>query len=77
MITKKESGTNWLDTVEHMHATFPNGSRKYAWSGSIIHYWFSQENAEKFKSEPLVISVVSFQVKDGCENDFKIMFLLC
>ena len=28
MITNKESGTNWLDTVEHMHATFPNGSRK-------------------------------------------------
>ena len=66
MITKEESGTNWLDTVEHMHATFPNGSRKYACSGSIIHYWFSQENVEKLKIEPLVMSVVSFQVKDGC-----------
>ena len=28
MITKKESGTNRLDTVEHMLVTFPNGSRK-------------------------------------------------
>ena len=38
--------------------------------GPIIHYWFSQENAEKFKHETLVMSIFSFQVKDGCENDF-------
>ena len=27
MITKEESGTNWLDTVEHMFVKFQNGSR--------------------------------------------------
>ena len=70
MITKEESGTNWLDTVGYMLVKFQIGSRTDACFGPIIHYWFSQENAEKFKNEPLVMSVVSFQVKDGCENDF-------
>ena len=38
MITKEESETNWLDTVEHMLVKFPNGSRTDACSGPIIHY---------------------------------------
>ncbi len=42
MITKEESRTNWLDTVEHMFVKFQNGSRTDACSGQIIHYWFSQ-----------------------------------
>ena len=70
MITKQESRTNWLDTVENMLVKFQNGSRTDAFSGPILQYWFSQENAVKFKNDPLVMSVVSFQVKDGCENDF-------
>ena len=60
MITKEESGTNSLDTVENMLVKFQNCSRTDACSGPILQYWFSQENAEKFKNEPLVMSVVSF-----------------
>ena len=69
MITKEESGTNWLDTVEHMLVKFPKGSRTDEYTGPIIHYWSSQENAEKFKNQPLVVSVVSFQVWDGYEHN--------
>lgn len=70
MITKEESGVNWLDTIEHMLVKFPNGSRTDACSGPIIQYWFNEENAKKFEDEPLVMSIASFKVKDGCENDF-------
>ena len=70
MITKEESGVNWLDTIEHMLVKFPNGSRTDACSGPIIQYWFNEENAKKFEDEPLVVSIASFKVKDGCENDF-------
>ena len=70
MITKEESGVNWLDTVEHMLVKFPNGSRTDACSGPIIQYWFNEENAKKFENEPLIMSIVSFKVRVGCENDF-------
>lgn len=70
MITKEESGVNWLDTIEHMLVKFPNGSRTDACSGPIIQYWFNEENAKKYEDEPLVMSIASFKVKDGCENDF-------
>lgn len=45
MITKEKSGSNWLDSVEHMLVKNPNGSPKDGCSGPIIHYWFSQEKA--------------------------------
>ena len=70
MITKEESGVNWLDTVEHMLVKFPNGSRTDACSGPIIQYWFNEENAKKFENEPLIMSIASFKVRVGCENDF-------
>ena len=70
MITKEESGVNWLDTVEHMLVKFPNGSRTDACSGPIIQYWFNEENAKKYENEPLIMSIASFKVRVGCENDF-------
>ena len=38
MITKEESGTDWLDTVENMLVKFQKGSRTDACSGPIFHY---------------------------------------
>ena len=48
----------------------PNGSRTNAWPGPIIQYWFNEENVTKFENEALVMSIASFKIRDGCENDF-------
>jgi hypothetical protein len=70
MITKEDLGVNWLDTVEHMIVKFPNGSRTDAYSGPILYYWFSEGNAELCKDDYLIMSVVKFKVRLGCEDEF-------
>ena len=71
MVSKEETGVNWLDTVEHMLIKFPNGSRTYPVSGPILHYSFDEQNAENLKNETLKISMVNLKVKTG--NDLELI----
>ena len=70
MITKEDSGVNWLDTVEHMLVKFPNGSRTDVCSAPLLYYWFSEKNWKLYKDNHLVMSIVKFKVKLGCEGEF-------
>jgi hypothetical protein len=70
MITKEETGVNWLDTVEHMLVKFSNGSRTDACSGAILFDWYNEHNELKLQSKTKVLSAVKYQVKEGCVDEF-------
>ena len=65
MVSKEETGVQWLDTVEHMLVKFPNGSRTEAISGPVVYYSFNEKNAENFKNRSLKTSIINLTVKKG------------
>ena len=69
MISKEDSGVNWLDTVEDLLIKFPNGSRTDASSGPVLQYHFNEENAIKYKNDSWVMSVVRMRAKYGSESE--------
>ena len=70
MITKEETGVNWLDTVEPMLVKFSNGSRTYACSGAILFDWYNDQNELQLQNKTKVLSAVKYRVKEGCEDEF-------
>ena len=70
MITKEETGVNWLDTVEHMLVKFSNGSRTDACSGSILFDWYNDQNELQLQNKTNVLSAVKYRVKEGCVDEF-------
>ena len=70
MITKEETGVNWLDTVEHMLVKFSNGSRTDACSGSILFDWYNDQNELQLQNKTKVLSAVKYRVKEGCVDEF-------
>ena len=58
MISKEETGVNWLDAVEDLLVKFPNGSRTDASYGPVLQYLFKIENARKYINVSWVMSVV-------------------
>ncbi|MDC3076168.1 hypothetical protein OA328_02715 [Paracoccaceae bacterium] len=69
MISKEDTGVNWLDTVEDMLVKFPNGSRTDASSGPVLQYLFNIENARKYINDSWVMSVVRMRAKEDSESD--------
>ena len=70
MITKEETGVNWLDTVEHMLVKFSNGSRTDACSGAILFDWHNGFNEGQLQNKTKVLSAVRYRVKEGCVDEF-------
>ena len=70
MITKEETGVNWLDTVEHMLVKFSNGSRTDACSGAILFDWHNDQNELQLQNKTKVLSAVKYRVKEGCVDEF-------
>ena len=70
MITKEETGVNWLDTVEHMLVKFSNGSRTDACSGAILFDWYNDQNELQLQNKTKVLSAVKYRVKEGCVDEF-------
>ncbi|MED7679682.1 hypothetical protein GN286_17405 [Rhodobacteraceae bacterium IMCC15231] len=70
MITKEETGVNWLDTVEHMLVKFSNGSRTDACSGAILFDWHNGFNEGQLQNKTKVLSAVKYRVKEGCVDEF-------
>ena len=70
MITKEETGVNWLDTVEHMLVKFSNGSRTDACSGAILFDWHNDHNEWQLQNKTKVLSAVKYRVKEGCVDEF-------
>jgi len=66
MITKEETGVNWLNTVEHMLVKFSNGSRTDACSGSILFDWYNDQNELQLQNKTKVLSAVKYRVKEDC-----------
>ena len=65
MVSKEETGVQWLDTVEHMLVKFENGSRTEAISGPIVYYSFNEKNAEYFENKSLKTTIINLNVKKG------------
>lgn len=70
MITKEETGVNWLDTVEHMLVKFSNGSRTDACSGSILFDWYNDQNELQLQNKTKLLSAVKYRVKEDCVDEF-------
>ena len=70
MITKEETGVNWLDTVEPMLVKFSNGSRTYACSGAILFDWYNDQNELQLQNKTKVLSAVKYRVKEDCVDKF-------
>ena len=70
MITKEETGVNWLDTVEHMLVKFSNGSRTDACSGAILFDWHNDQNELQLQNKTKLLSAVKYRVKEDCVDEF-------
>ena len=65
MVSKEETGVQWLDTVDHMLVKFQNGSRTEAISGPVVYYSFNEKNAEYFENKSLKTTIINLNVKRG------------
>ena len=70
MVSKEETGVQWLDTVEYMLVKFENGSRTEAISGPIVYYSFNEKNAEYFENKSLKTTIINLTVKKGKDLEF-------
>ena len=65
MVSKEETGVQWLDTVDHMLVKFENGSRTDAISGPVVFYSFNEKNAGDFENRSLKTTIINLNVKKG------------
>ena len=65
MVSKEETGVQWLDTVDHMLVKFQNGSRTEAISGPVVYYSFNEKNAGYFENKSLKTTIINLNVKKG------------
>ena len=70
MVSKEETGVQWLDTVEHMLVKFENDSRTEAISGPVVYYSFNEKNAEYFENKSLKTTIINLTVKKGKDLEF-------
>ena len=58
MVSKEETGVQWLDTVDHMLVKFENGSRTDAISGPVVYYSFNEKKAGDFGNISLKTTII-------------------
>ena len=68
MVSKEETGVQWLDIVDHMLVKFENGSRTDAISGPVVYYSFNEKKAGDFENRSLKTTIINLTVKKGKDS---------
>ena len=68
MVSKEETGVQWLDIVDHMLVKFENGSRTDAISGPVVYYSFNEKKAGDFENRSLKTTIINFTIIKGKDS---------